>query len=133
MVINMRPRCPHAQQHNGVILFLQTILKIWLHRPVSLLRMASEKTRDAVNPPSPKRPRIESEESIANLNIGDLRFLIRDTVWDVVKATSIEGTVPDAGGSGSLATKGDSGELVRVAGRAKSMSIGGNKVAHVAI
>ena len=95
--------------------------------------MASEKTRDAANPPSPKRLRIESEESIADLNIGDLRSLIRDTVQDVVKATSSEGTVPDAGGSGSLATKGDSGELVRVAGRAKSMSIGGNKEAHVAI
>ena len=118
----MRPRCPRAQQHNSVILFLflQTTSKIWLHRPVSLLRMASEKTRDAANPPSPKRPRIESEESIANLNIGDLRSLIRDTVRDVVKATSSEGTVPDAGGSGSLATKGDSGELVRVAGVGRS-------------
>ena len=82
--------------------------------------MASEKTRDAANPLSPKRPRIESEESIANLNIGDLRSLIRDTVRDVVKATSSEGTVPDAGGSGSLATKGDSGELVRVAGVGRS-------------
>ena len=123
----MRPHRPCAQQHNVVTLFLP--LEIRLHRPFSLLMMASEKTSDAAKPPSPKRPRTETAESIASLNIGDLRSLIRDTVLDVVKATSSEGMVPEAGGSGSSATKGDSGKLARVAGRSKSMSIGGSEVA----
>ena len=108
-------------------------LEIQLHRQFSLLRMAAEKTSDAAKSPSPKRLRTETEESIASLNIGDLRSLIRDTVLDVVKATSSEGTVPEAGGSGSSATKGDSGKLARVAGRSKPMFIGGSEVACVAI
>ena len=108
-------------------------LEIRLHWQFSLLRMAAEKTSDAVKPPSPKCLWTETEESIASLNIGDLRSLIRDTVLDVVKATSSEGTVPEAGGSGSSATKGDSGKLARVAGRSKPMSIGGSEVACVAI
>ena len=54
--------------------------------------------------------------------------MIRDTVLDVVKATSGEGTVPEAGGSGSSATKRDSGKLVRVVDRSKSMSIGCSEV-----
>ena len=68
--------------------------------------MASEKTSDGAKPPSPKRSWTETEESIASMNIGDLQSLIRDTVLDVVKVTSSEGTVPEAGGSGSSATKG---------------------------
>ena len=81
----MRPHRPCAQQHNVVTLYFP--LEIRLHRPFSLLMMASEKTSDAAKPPSPKRPRTETAESIASLNIGDLRSLIRDTVLDVVKAT----------------------------------------------
>ena len=117
--------CTAAQRCHSFFLPLE----IRLHRPFSLLMMASEKTSDAAKPPSPKRPRTETAESIASLNIGDLRSLIRDTVLDVVKATSSEGMVPEAGGSGSSATKGDSGKLARVAGRSKSMSIGGSEVA----
>ena len=134
VVINMRPRCPRAQQHNGVNSFSSNHLENLVASAGFSAQNGNRKDQGHREPPpSLKHPRIKSEESIANLNIGDLRSLIQDTVRDVVKATSSEGTVPDTGGSGSLATKGDSGELVRVAGRAKSMSIGGNKVARVAI
>ena len=130
----MRPHCSRVQQHNVVVLFfLPTASKDPVTSAVSVLRMASEKTSDAAKAPSPKRSRTETEESIASLNIGDLRSLIRDTVLDVVKATSSEGSGPEAGGSGLSATKGDSGKLVRVAGRLKSMSIGGSEVDCVAI
>ena len=76
-------------------------LEIQLHRPFSLLRMASDQGQD--------------------------------TILDVVKATSSEGTVPEAGSSGSSATKEDSGKLARVAGRSKSMSIGGSEVTGPAV
>ena len=118
VVINMRLHCPCAQQHNVVVLFFPP------YRPenpvasaISPLRMASEENSDAPSPPSPKRSRTETEESIASLKIGDLRSLIRDTVLDVVKATSSGATVPSAGGSGSTAAKGDSDKSVGIEGR----------------
>ena len=96
MVINMRLHCPCAQQHNVVVLFLPYQPKNPVASAVSPLRMVSDENSDASSPPSPKRSWTETEKSIASLKIGDLRSMIRDTVLDVVKATSSGATLLSA-------------------------------------